>query len=92
VAFVPVAQAPSEQTGRVATVEIPGAMLAITVHHGSFDDLDQTYAALGTHVAERKLGADGPIREHYLVTDDDTDDPAAMQTEVCWPIHATPSR
>jgi DNA-binding transcriptional MerR regulator len=92
VAFVPVAQAPSEQTGRVATVEIPGAMLAITVHHGSFDDLDQTYAALGTHVAERKLGADGPIREHYLVTDDDTDDPAEMQTEVCWPIHATPSR
>jgi effector-binding domain-containing protein len=91
VAFVPVAERPSVQTGRVDPVEIPGALLAITVHHGSFDDMDQTYAALGTHVAERKLGADGPIREHYLVTDDDTDDPAEMQTEVCWPVHATPA-
>ena len=89
IAFVPVAGRPSDQTGRVAPMDIPGARLAITVHHGSFDDMDQTYAALGMHVAERKLGADGPIREHYLVTDDDTDDPAEMQTEVCWPIRAS---
>jgi len=90
-AFVPVAEGPPERKGRVAPAEIPGALLAITVHHGSFDDMDQTYAALGTHVAERKLGADGPIREHYLVTDEDVDDPSEMQTEVCWPVHATPA-
>ena len=53
--------------------------------------MDQTYAALGTHVAERKLGADGPIREHYLVTADDTDDPGQLRTEVCWPVRSAPN-
>jgi len=89
VAFVPVAESQFDQTGRVAPAEIAGARFAITVHHGSFDDIDQTYAALGTHVAERKLGVDGPIREHYLMTDDDTADAAEMQTEVCWPVRPT---
>jgi effector-binding domain-containing protein len=47
------------------------------VHDGPFSELDQTYGALGTVVAERGIGADGPIREHY---------PSPDRTEVCWPI------
>jgi DNA-binding transcriptional MerR regulator/effector-binding domain-containing protein len=90
VAYVPVADRPSGAAGRVMPTEIPGARLAITMHRNSFDDTNQTYAALGTHVAERKLGADGPIREHYVVTEDDTDDPAELRTEVCWPVRAKP--
>ena len=74
--------------GRVEQVEIPAAEVAVLVHSGPFDDLDQAYGALGTFVAERVLAADGPIREHYLVTEDATDDPAAYRTEVCWPIRA----
>jgi DNA-binding transcriptional MerR regulator len=91
VAFVPVADRPSGAAGRVTPTEIDGARLAITMHCGSFDDMDQTYAALGTHVAEHKLGADGPIREHYLVTGEDTDDPAGLRTEVGWPVRTVPS-
>jgi DNA-binding transcriptional MerR regulator len=70
-AFVPV-------IGRdAAVVELPPTVVAVLVHRGAFSDVDQTYGALGTVVAERGIGAPGPIREHYLVSGD---------TEVCWPI------
>ena len=86
-AFVPVS-CEIATAGRVEQVEIPAADVAVLVHCGPFGDLDQAYGALGTFVAERVLAADGPIREHYLVTENDTDDPAAYRTEVCWPIRA----
>ncbi len=78
VAFLPVpADVPG--TSRAKVIEIPGAELAVAVHRGPFAELDRTYAAVGTHVAERELGVDGPIREYYLETD----------IEVCWPIFRT---
>ncbi len=86
-AFVPVEDGIAT-AGRVERVEIPAADVAVLVHSGPFGDLDQAYGALGTFVAERVLSVDGPIREHYLVTVDDTDDPAAYRTEVCWPIRS----
>jgi len=70
----------------VRTRVIPGAELAITVHCGSFSDLDRTYGALGTFVARRAIGVAGPIREHYLVTSAHTAHEAQHRTEVCWPV------
>ena len=58
-------------------LDLPATRVAAMVHDGPFDDLDQTYGALGTVVAELGLGADGPIREIYLADD---------RAEVCWPI------
>ena len=72
-AYVPVAGS-LNSSGRVTMLEITSAELAVAVHHGSLADLDQTYGALGTYVAEREIGVDSPIREHYLVTEYDTDD------------------
>ena len=88
VVFVPVAGdvAPS---GRAAPFQIPAAELAVTVHEGPFAELDQAYGALGTYVAERELGVEGPIREHYLVTYTDTEDESQHRTEVCWPVFYT---
>jgi effector-binding domain-containing protein len=88
VVFVPVADdvAPS---GRAAPFGIPAAELAVTVHEGSFADLDQAYGALGSYVAERELGVEGPIREHYLVTYVHTEDESQHRTEVCWPVFYT---
>ena len=63
--------------------------LAVAVHHGSLADLDQTHGALGTYVAEREIGVDGPIREHYLVTEFETDDESGYLTKVCWPVFQT---
>lgn len=88
VVFVPVVGdvAPS---GRAAPFRIPAAELAVTVHEGSFAELDQAYGALGTYVAERELGVEGPIREHYLVTYTDSEDESEHRTEVCWPVFHT---
>jgi DNA-binding transcriptional MerR regulator len=87
VAFVPVAAGPpGGEAGRVQARVIPGAELAVTVHRGSFADLDRTYGALGTFVSQREIGVPGPIREHYLVTSAHTAHESQHRTEVCWPV------
>jgi DNA-binding transcriptional MerR regulator len=84
-AFVPVLGEPAT-AGRVELLDLPAGELAVMLHEGPFSDLDRTYGALGTYVAERNIGAEGAIREHYLVTETHTPDPAQHRTEVCWPI------
>ena len=71
-AFIPVAGTPSP-AGLAVPVEMAATELAVTVHHGPFGDLDTTYGALGTFVAQRAIGVDDPIRENYLVSASDTD-------------------
>ena len=90
-AFIPVAGTP-RPAGPAVPVEIAATELAVTVHHGPFGDLDTTYGALGTSVAQRSIGADGPIRENYLVSASDTDNEASHRTEVCWPVFLTTTR
>lgn len=91
VAFVPVpapATAPAqgiEQPG-VEQRDLPGGRFAVTVHAGPFDDFDRTYGALGSHVARDDSGLPDPIREVYVVGEDETDDPANYRTDICWPI------
>jgi DNA-binding transcriptional MerR regulator len=87
-AFLPVASQ-SRPSGRAQLVQIPGAELAVTVHEGAFSELDQAYGALGTFVAQREIAVEGPIREHYLVSYEDTDDESQHRTEVCWPVFHT---
>lgn len=91
VAFVPV---PGDIAvpGRGVMLDLPAAELAVAVHRGAFGELDQTYGALGTYVAERELGVEGPIREYYLVTAAETPDESAHRTEVCWPAFQTTSQ
>jgi DNA-binding transcriptional MerR regulator/effector-binding domain-containing protein len=91
-AFVPVPGAGGPAfagAGRAAVIDVPAAELAVALHAGAFADLDRTYGALGTYVAERELGVEGPIREYYLVAPWDTADEAAHRTEVGWPIFQT---
>jgi DNA-binding transcriptional MerR regulator len=90
-AFIPVDRDPHPaRTAQVA--QLPGAELAVAVHQGPFGDLDKTYGALGTFVAERAIGLDGPIRENYLVSPYDTADEVRHQAEVCWPVFRTTTR
>jgi effector-binding domain-containing protein len=67
-------------------VQIPGGELAVAVHEGPLEEIDRTYGALGTVVAERIVGVEGPIREHYLVGFRQTQDQEQHRTEVCWPV------
>jgi DNA-binding transcriptional MerR regulator len=72
--------------GRARLKEIPAVDAAVAMHEGDLDDIDRTYAALGTIVAERAIGVDAPIREYYPVSFLDTEEGALHRTEVCWPI------
>jgi DNA-binding transcriptional MerR regulator len=89
--FAPVPDTVSRQwrPGRARLAEIPAVDAAVAVHEGSLADVDRAYAALGTAVAERAIGVDGPIREYYLISAVDTDDEARHRTEVCWPVFRT---
>ena len=88
VAFIPF-WGDVEPAGRVEILEVPAAELAITLHEGSFEDLDQAYAALGAYVAERAIGVEGPIREHYLVSPFETRNAEELRTELGWPVFLT---
>jgi DNA-binding transcriptional MerR regulator len=87
VVFVPVAEPPTN--GRVHPFVVPEAELAVTVHHGPHDDIDVSYGALGTYVAEHALAVAGPVREYYLVGPRDTGDAASWRTEIGWPVFRT---
>jgi effector-binding domain-containing protein len=94
--FAPVVAAPPGQqgqqgryvSGRVHLREVPGIEAAVAMHPGPASETDRTYGALGTVVAERAIGVDGPIREYYP----DGFDPAGdYRTEICWPVFFTGS-
>jgi DNA-binding transcriptional MerR regulator len=80
-------------SGRVRMAVVPGAELAVTVHEGSHAGAGRTYAELGTYVAERLLGVEGPVRENYLVgaveSGAATVEESAWRTEICWPVFRT---
>ena len=92
--FVPVAEPAGDGArpagpalaGRVRLIEIPGIEAAVDVHDGTAEDIDRTYGALGTVVAERAIGVDGPIREYYP---DGFDSAEPHRTEICWPVFRT---
>ncbi len=86
--FIPIAEAMSP-LGNVEIRELPPVEIAVAVHRGSFRDVDRTFTPLGTHVIQRSIAIDGPIREHYLVTADDSVDETRFVTEIGWPIFRT---
>ena len=85
VAYVPV-KVLTGGSGRVQAYELPPVELAIMLHPGSYDELDQTYGALGTYVAEQAIGVEGPIREMYVVSPLDVEDVSEWRTELGWPV------
>jgi DNA-binding transcriptional MerR regulator len=86
-AFVPLNR-PVPGGGRVESLTIPAVEAAVMLHAGPAGDMDQTYGALGTVVAEEAIGVDGPIREYYLVPFTEPD-PGRHRTEICWPVFQT---
>ena len=87
VVYVPVTDPPAK--GPVEPLVIPAADLATTVHVGPHDDIDVTYAALGSYVSQQALRVAGPVREIYHVGPRDTADSSAWRTEIGWPIFQT---
>ena len=75
--------------GRVVSLLIPAAELAVTRHHGSLSDIDLTYGQLGAYVMKHEISVDGPLRENYLRGITETANPDGWETEIGWPIFRT---
>jgi DNA-binding transcriptional MerR regulator len=87
-AFLPLA-APvglPEDRGNVALGEVPAARVAVVTHNGPYDSISDTYRLLGSWVAEHAVTAHQPVREIYVVSYDQTDQPERFVTEIHWPI------
>jgi DNA-binding transcriptional MerR regulator/effector-binding domain-containing protein len=75
--------------GRVTSLLVPAAELAVIEHRGPAAEIDRAYGALAGYVARHALAVDGPIREYYLVGQHDTPDAARWRTEIGWPVFRT---
>jgi DNA-binding transcriptional MerR regulator len=91
-AFVPVGTPmalPGEgERGRVVVSEVPAARVAVLVHAGGYETIADSYRTLGAWVAHNATPAGQPVREIYVVSFDETDDPARFRTEIHWPLAA----
>ena len=83
--FIPV-EGSARPIGRVVPLEVPAAELAIMTHHGSLDNADLTYSALGSYATAHEISIDGPLREYYLRNPATTPNPVEWETEIGWPI------
>ena len=83
--FTPV-EGSGPPVGRVTSLVVPAAELAIAVHRGPLSEIDRTYSALGIHTARNEIGVDGPLREYYLTDPRNSLSDNDWVTEVGWPI------
>jgi DNA-binding transcriptional MerR regulator len=77
-------EAPQTPGGRTFSHRIvPGGRMAVTVHQGPYDTIDQAYAALGVWLEENNLKMSGPPQEAYLTA---PDDPGGPVSEIRIPV------
>jgi effector-binding domain-containing protein len=76
------------ERGRVVVSEVPAARVAVLVHAGGYEAIADSYRTLGAWVAHNATPAGLPVREIYVVSFDETDDPARFRTEIHWPLAA----
>ncbi|GAA1734063.1 MerR family transcriptional regulator [Aeromicrobium alkaliterrae] len=71
---------------RVEIATLPAVELALVVHPGSHDTIEETYSQLGAWVADHALAVGDVVHETYLVGPRDTSDASAWRTEIGWPV------
>lgn len=84
---VTVAEPPeSEPAGDIEVRTIPAGSAVVTIHHGSYDTLHSTYAAIEEWIGDNGYAAAGPPHEVYLTDPGEHPDPATWQTEITQPV------
>lgn len=77
-------EAPQTPGGRSFSHRIvPGGKMAVAVHQGPYDTIDQAYAAMGTWLESNGFDIAGPPQEAYLTA---PDDPSGPVTEIRFPV------
>jgi AraC-like DNA-binding protein/effector-binding domain-containing protein len=77
---------PDEGEGDVLAGTLPGGPAAVTIHSGTYDQLQAAYAALEEWITANGFHAAGAPWEAYLNDPADHPDPQDWKTEVCWPV------
>nr|WP_255431356.1 GyrI-like domain-containing protein [Streptacidiphilus sp. PB12-B1b] len=72
--------------GRVESLVVPGAELAVITHRGSLADIDLTYGELGAYTTRHEISVAGPLQEYYLRDARHSPDPSQWATEIGWPV------
>ncbi|MEU3621176.1 MerR family transcriptional regulator [Amycolatopsis coloradensis] len=83
--FVPV-DGPVRADGEIDFAELPGGLLAATIHEGAYEDVEAAYRSLGRWIAERDRVPAGPAEELYLVGPGPSVASEAYRTEIAWPV------
>jgi DNA-binding transcriptional MerR regulator len=72
--------------GRVSAGELPGGLVAYTIHTGPYDEIGPAHEAIAAWIQQHGHEPTGPAREIYLTSSAEVQDPAKYQTEVVQPI------
>lgn len=95
-AFLPVENAvllpAAFRSADVQVSQLPATEVAVLIHAGDYQTLEDSYRTLGQWVAAYGNPADLPVRELYVAGEWDTDVPDEYRTEICWPIRPGPDR
>jgi DNA-binding transcriptional MerR regulator len=95
-AFLPVESAvllpAAFRSAGVQVSDLPATDVAVLIHSGGYETLEDSYRTLGEWVAVNATPADLPVRELYVVGEADTDLPEEYRTEICWPIRPDSDR
>ena len=81
----------SRPSGRVVSLLVSAAELAVIRHHGSPRDIDLTYGELVVR-DETRGRLDGPLRETYLRGSIEATSPDVWETEIGWSTFRTRDR
>ena len=81
----PVAE-PQSDGGRIKCSELPGGIVASTVHTGPYEELPKAHDALHCWMEEQGRESAGPQWERYLTDPGKEPEPSAQKTELFWPL------
>jgi AraC family transcriptional regulator len=76
----------SSGTSEVIVDVLPAGPAATTVHNGSYETLQDAYAALEAWMESNAIEPAGAPWESYITDPAEHPDPKDWRTEVCWPI------
>jgi effector-binding domain-containing protein len=77
---------PIQAVGRVHPHQLPGGTIAVGQHHGPYEQIGESYEALGRWLGEHGRAPAGPMWESYLTDPETEPNPAKWRTEIHWPV------
>jgi effector-binding domain-containing protein len=78
--------APMTSSGDIVAFELPGGNIAVAEHHGLYNTLGESAAALFEYVRSQGRNVAGPYWESYVTNPTNTSDLTELMTEVCVPV------